>query len=253
MKKNKYKNPPVIECLIEIHTSLCKSWTEDFVVEKLWKPKYENEYPLKKRINDNFVEFRFAEGGKLQQNIHAGSIRYQFFKKNKSRMIQFGERLCVFNQLTPYPESFNNVLPYATELFKHYIDLTLPEQIETVGLRYINKVAFPSSYDINKYLNLYPNLAPFKNADNKNIPFSLQLNPVIGDNNSFIISLTYDGTNDKEQSIYTLDFYVRTTRVMEPKLELISDWVCKSQNRVEEVFELTVTEEAKVNLFGVEK
>lgn len=235
--KRRYKKPPVVECLIELFVPPIPIWNEE-LVKKLYKAEFKNKYPIESHTSQGKFEFKLQGKDRIQHS-YTGVARYRYLTKNNSAMIQFGDNMCVYNQLKPYPGNFNKVLKKAEPVISHFLFVTKPKQIEGLGIRYINSIALPSdNLNLEEFFNIYPVILR-ENMVGK-VPFVLQAVVHSTQEEYITVTLSTKGKDKKNNVIFNYDFYGKKLTATKPNLKTIKEWIMRVQGRIEEIFELSI-------------
>jgi uncharacterized protein (TIGR04255 family) len=89
-----------------------------------------------------------------------GPEGYIFRSENEKKVIQVGKNGFTFNKLKPY-ESWDVFFMEAKHFWKQYVEITKPERIIRIALRYINLFEFPLPLkDFKEYILTIPEIAP---------------------------------------------------------------------------------------------
>ncbi len=96
----KYKDPPLVEALCEFQFISEPSW--DLTVPGLIYERVKENFPDKHQQIGISMQFRPTEEG-VEQKVEPNPPRIQFYKSDKTALIQVAQDLFVINQLKPYP------------------------------------------------------------------------------------------------------------------------------------------------------
>jgi uncharacterized protein (TIGR04255 family) len=152
------RNPPISEALV------------DFRVVRLSRPfGDESLSQLRAWLGDRYPIVERREGFEASVKLQAAPVapatttrRFNgFFFKSPDRVdvAQFRVDGFTFNRLRPYT-SWEDILPRALDLWKLYVDLTEPEAVTRLAVRYINKLKFTPPSDLSRWLTAPPTIAP---------------------------------------------------------------------------------------------
>lgn len=151
----KYNNSPIVEALCEFQFVPGQPW--DFTIHGLFYEKISKEFSEKQQQMS--VEIRLKqEAGAIQHEVLPTPERMQFFRKDKTALIQVGPDLLTVNHLKPYPmwEVFK---PLILDNLNKYHEVAKPKGFKRLVLRYINKIDIPEkSIGLSDYFNYYPYL-----------------------------------------------------------------------------------------------
>jgi len=138
--KRRYKNPPIVEAVCEIHFESDQLLTASQLLQigELWKA----DYPNQQTVEEKNLELQVNLGNATVKTNPLGT-RLIARSSDGTRIAQHSMRFLAVNQLKPYPgwsESFRaNILSRiqdSVELF-HF------EKVRAVNLRYIDRLDFP--------------------------------------------------------------------------------------------------------------
>lgn len=246
--RRKYKKPPIVEALCEFQFIPNQPW--DWTIPGLIYEKVKDEFPDKQQKIGIGVQFKPTEKG-VEQIIESTPPIIQFFKKDKTALIQIAPDLLAINQLKPYP-TWNKFKPLILKGFQIYKEISNPKAFRRIGLRYINIIEFDKqSIKLEDYFRYYPF-----------IPNNL---PPIQD--SFVVRTEFPFEEGKERLILTLatvipskqdiisivldiDYVMATPEYV--SLNDVSEWLEKAHKEVENAFEASITDKART-LFEEEK
>lgn len=138
--KLKYKNPPILEAVCEIHFEIEMPLSPEEVVRM--GPVWKQAYPNQQIVEEKNIEFQL---NLESANVQSRDIGKKLLARSEdgTRIAQHSAQYLAVNQLKPYQgwsESFRadilERLAESVELFKF-------ERIRAVNLRYIDRLDFP--------------------------------------------------------------------------------------------------------------
>lgn len=152
----KYSNPLIVEALCEFQFIPSQPW--DVTIPGLLYDKIRDEFPVKHQQMGFGVGLAAQprEGGMAEHRIELAPPRMQFFRSDKTALVQVGSDLLTINHLKPYPtwEAFK---PLIFNNLKIYQEIAKPKGFRRIGLRYINKIEFDGGpVELTDYFNYYP-------------------------------------------------------------------------------------------------
>ena len=244
----KYKNPPVVEALCEFQFISDKPW--DLTLPGLIYEKVKGEFPVKQQQIGIGVQFRPTERG-LEHKVEPAPPRIQFHKEDKTALIQVAPNLLVVNQLKPYP-TWDKFKAMILKNFNIYEEVAQPKAFRRIGLRYINIIEFnKAQIELKNYSQFYPFI-----PDTLTQPYD-----------SFLTRVEFPYEDAKERLILTLASVVpKKPNVISVLLDLdyvmatpeyvslhdVSEWLEKAHERIEDAFEVCITDKAR-EIFEEEK
>ena len=245
--RREYSRPPIVEVLCDFHFVAGQPW--DLTVPGLVYDRVKDDFPL--RQQRGIVSFQVkAETGEAMPEISAiaPATCMQFVRLNGEAMIQVGPNNLTVNHLRPYPG-----WPVYREIVKRalavYQAVAVPESIERIGLRYVNRVELPEQLPtINRYLSAIPGIPV---GIPKLIQSWVQRVEVQFEEQNAVLALQSGSLAELNQEsqafLLDLDFY--TVPLSRRTVDEAMAWVDQAHEQVESVFEACITDEAR-ELFG---
>jgi len=146
---------PIVEAVIEVRTQASIPWEEDSISEKVKQevPDYPNVQPLKVMRHELKVE----AGQKPEQTVRdLGWRGLRCETEDKLQVAQFYRDSFVFSRLQPY-ENWDKFCKEAMRLWQIHQSIAKPEQVDRLGLRFINRIRAPQSpFELDDYLTVAP-------------------------------------------------------------------------------------------------
>ncbi len=246
--ERKYNNPPVVEALCEFQFIPNQPW--DITIPGLIYEKIENKFPEKKQQNVLGFQFQHTKKG-FESKIEPAPPRIEFFKKDKTGLLQVGPDLLIINQLKPYI-AWENFKSMIMNNFNIYKKIANPKSFKRIDLRYINIFEFDTQeVKLDDYFMYYPFIPKdlshmhFHFSTNVELPFKekkevliLKLQSIIP-NKPNLVSLVLD-----------IDYAMITPEYI--SLDAINEWLEKAHNKVENAFESIIKDKTR-NLFEKDK
>ncbi len=148
------ENAPIAEAVVEIRARAATEWNEDHL-----------RAPLTERLPD-YPEFRMQREIHLGASIDAEGSSEQFHRASwrgarltsadKLHIAQFNRDGFTFSRLAPY-QDWNQFCNEALRLWRVHAELGRPNEVERIGLRFINRIALPAEgAQISDFLRLPP-------------------------------------------------------------------------------------------------
>jgi uncharacterized protein (TIGR04255 family) len=158
MAKNRHlKNAPITEAVIDFRTKLPSEFNiKDFLS---LKQEFRDRFPKIQERRFIKSEFKIPDGThvptiKKDEGIHG----YFFRPEDGKKVAQFRIDGFTFSLLKPYTE-WKIFRDEAIELWKFYLDKSLPEALTRIALRYINHLEIPLPItNFSEYLTAPPNV-----------------------------------------------------------------------------------------------
>ena len=149
----RYKNPPIVEALCEFEFISSQPW--DLTIPGLIYEKVKDEFPDKRQQIGIGVQLKPTEKG-FEHKVEPTPPRIQFYKRDKTALIQVAPDLLVVNQLKPYM-TWAKFKPMILDSLQKYRDIANPKGFKRVGLRYINKINIKAeTIELSDYFDFYP-------------------------------------------------------------------------------------------------
>lgn len=160
------KNAPITEAVIDMRVKL----PADFQTAKLGSVSdfLQTEYPSKKEVKKFEGRIDFVQEAQITP-MSKEVAGYQYNSKDGKQVIQAMKEGFTFSRLKPYI-SWEQLRDEARRLWKVYKEVTSPELITRVALRYINNLNIPMTakhFKFSDYLAVPPTVP-------KNIPHEIE-------------------------------------------------------------------------------
>ena len=237
----KYKNPPVVEALCEFQFIPAQPW--DMTIPGLIYEKIRKNFPEKKQQSGVGIQFHPTAKG-IEQKIEPAPSKVQFFKKDKTALIQISPHLLVVNQLKPYPvwEEFKKMI---LDNFHTYKEIAQPNAFKRIGLRYVNVLEFnKTKIELKDYFNYYPFIP--KSLPQTHESFLTRVEFPYENNNERLILALATVVPSKPNSIsLVLDIDYVMARPEYIPFDKIEEWLDKAHEGVKAAFEASITEKAR--------
>lgn len=239
-KGRKYKNPPVVEALCEIFFNGSK-W--DSTLPGLFFDKIKDDYPKKRELEQIGVEVsvsRDMQGSRVMR----GSKRLQFIKEDGSQLVQIEKDLLVVNQLKPYPR-FEDWKPVIDKMQNLYVQLTEPQGIRRVGIRYINRIVIPTNkFKVEDYFYLYPEVPQSLEAMHGRFMMRLEIPPKYK-GHLLVITFGTAPADSPETSTEMLDLYDIFALPQPLATSDVDKYIIEAHENIEAAFENSITNKTR--------
>lgn len=243
----KYKNPPIIEALCELQFVSNQPW--DLTLPGLVYEEVKTRFPIKQQQVGIGVQFRTTEKG-LEHRVEPAPPRVQFYKEDRTALIQVGPDLFAINQLKPYP-TWAVFRPLILENFQVYQRVTNPRGFKRVGLRYINKIIFNAeSVNLEEYFNFFPAIP--KDLPQLHTDFISRVEILYFNNRDRMLITLSSATPEVPNTIaIILDLdYIMIAQEGIP-MERFEEWLEQGHAAIEKTFESCITDKSRVLFEGV--
>lgn len=237
----KYKNPPIVEALCEFQFISGQPW--DFTIHGLYYEKISKEFPDKQQQMGIGIRVK-QEAGAIQHEVLQSPDRMQFFRKDKTALVQVGSDLLTVNHLKPYP-TWEKFKPLIIDNLNKYYEVADTKGFKRIGLRYINKIDIPEkSIETTDYFNFYPHI-PVE-LPQIHEAFNIRVEIPHQENRDRIL-LTFGSTVSEKPDMLSFLLDLDYVMVMPEKvpLEQASEWLEQAHAIIEKAFEACITDKCR--------
>jgi len=147
---------PIAEAIIEVRTQASTPWEEDAISKGIKQAV--PDYPVIQPLNMLRHELKVEPGQKPEQSVHdLGWRGLRCETEDKLQVAQFYRDSFVFSRLQPY-ENWDSFYAEAMRLWRIHRSIAKPEQVDRLGLRFINRIRAPQgqSFELEDYLTVAP-------------------------------------------------------------------------------------------------
>ena len=147
-----YLNPPVVEALCEVFFT-SSNW-DDSTPNRFFE-EFKDQFP--KRQKRTFNEARVTvENNKAVTEVIPLQAWDVFLTESEDQLIQISDKHISFNQLKPY-RPFLEWKDYFYDALSIYQELTSPQVVERLGVRYINQIEISGPrITMEDYFTIFP-------------------------------------------------------------------------------------------------
>lgn len=242
MIERKYKNPPIVEALCEFRFFSTQPW--DFTIPGLIYERVKGEFPEKQQRGGIIgFEWPFWER-KIDQVIPPFLPWIQFWKKDKTALIQIAPDILVINQLKPYP-SWGKFKSLILNNFGVYKEIANPRGLKKITLRYINKMDFDKKdFELKKYFQYFPSIPDTLPRIQDSFFVSSEFSYEEGEK----LILTLGNTISPEPNVVSVTLDISYLIVVSGHLSFddIPNWLEKAHERIRVAFETSITDETRI-------
>lgn len=130
-------HPPLREVACEIRFKAGAPW--DWLVPAQLFERFRERFPRREGVRANQIMLAIQAGHVQQVDNQLRLERVAMLSENRAARIQIGHDRVIVNHVQPYPgwDIFSTLI---MDLFNAYVELTGYEEIERIGLRYINGI-----------------------------------------------------------------------------------------------------------------
>jgi len=236
----KYKDAPIVEALCEFQFIPSQPW--DITIPGLLYEKINGEFPVKQQQIGYGLSFQPKEG-MLEQKVEM-SQRMQFFRPDKSALVQVGLDLLTINNLKPYPtwEAFK---PLILDNLIKYQEISKPKGFKRVGLRYINKIEFEKGpIELTDYFNFYPFIPSGLPQMHETFQVRVEI-PYQEGRDRLLLTLASMIPGKPEILSLMLDLNYIMAIPERISIDQSSDWIENAHTAIENAFEACITDKTR--------
>jgi uncharacterized protein (TIGR04255 family) len=238
--RHKYKNPPIAEAVCEFRFKGSSEW--DWTILGLVYQEIKAEFPKKRQEKAFEINIAHAQG-RVEKGLGESLSKMQFLREDGSAMVQIGPDLLGVNILPPYPgwETFESLIQKQLAV---YSKIAHPAGFNRIGLRFINKIGFPTrGIETTDYFNYYPRLP--ENLEQVHGPFSMRVFHLYeGERDTLSVHIGHAvPTGESLTILLDLDYYL--TQPGKVELSAGLSWVRTAHERVESMFEACITDKTR--------
>jgi uncharacterized protein (TIGR04255 family) len=242
MSRN-YANPPLVEAVCEFRFTPTSTW--DWTIPGLIYEQVKDEFPVKEQAD--VVEVTAAPTAPTRP-VPNFSTRVQFFRADRTALLQVGPQLFAVNHVRPYPKwpVFKRLV---IESLKTYLEVAKPEAFATIALRYVNRMDFgPTPVELDDYFSILPKIA--EPVSQQWQSFLVLVNAMYEEPQS-LLRLSCGSMPPEAPGQYPvlLDLNMGSAPSAAPSLDDIEGWLETAHARLEEAFETSITEKTRTELF----
>lgn len=238
--RRKYQKPPIAQVVCEFLFRGASDW--DWTIPGLVYQEIKSEFPEKRQEQTFEIKFEPVEG-KVERNIGSPS-KMLFLRGDGSAMVQVGPDLLAINVLAAYPgwESFASLIK---KQFSIYTTIAKPIGFRRIGLRYINKILFPTKFiETTEFFYYYPHLP--ETVEQKHGPFAMRvIHDYETERDLLTVNMGTMKSDDSEKLTIGLDLDYHLARPDDIKLVDGLEWVDVAHDRIGAMFEACITDAAR--------
>jgi len=236
----KYKNPPIVEALCEFQFIPGQPW--DITIPGLLYEKINSEFPVKQQQMGFGLSLHPKEGG-LEQKVEM-SQRMQFFRSDRSALVQVGPDLLTTNHLRPY-RTWEAFKPLILDNLIKYQEISKPKGFKRIGLRYINKIEFEKGpIELTDYFNFYPFIPSGLPQMHETFQVRVEI-PYQGGRDRLLLTLASMIPEKPEILSLMLDLDYIMAIPDRISIDQASDWIENAHSAVENAFEACITDKTR--------
>lgn len=236
----KYRNDPIIEALCEFQFTADSPW-DPIIPGRIYeqvKGEFKKHQPMK------VLAVAASTGGDTAEPRLVSVDRIQFLRDDGSALLQVGPRLYVANMLKPYT-SWEAFKPMVLNGLHVYLDVAQPKGIQTLTLRYINRIQIAcGNFDLSHYFNIYPHANP--PLPQAFAAFSTTVQVLRHEDRDVLkLELSSMPPEQPDHAIMHLDMQYALGQPVELDLENVSGWLDEAHQVIEQTFEECITDKLR--------
>ena len=168
----------------------------------------------------------------------------QFLSRDEKRVLQVGPDLLVVNHLKPY-SSWEQFKPLILDALHKYDEVASPQGFKRIGLRYVNKIDFPTAtIELQDYFLFYPE-TPEQIVESYSSFFSRVEFPYVEERDVLLVTISSAAAEKPETVSVVLDLDYVLSRADGIQKENVEEWIENAHTTIESAFEACVTDKAR--------
>jgi uncharacterized protein (TIGR04255 family) len=236
-----YENPPLAEALCEFRFSSGPEWRRE-VCDRFYD-RIKGSFPGRSEK----PEVQVVSPAEIEAPARLATV--QFTSQDTRSVIQIRPDSLILNQLTPYPgwPEYRTII--LTQL-DHYLAVFQPPGLESVTLRYLNRVSVPQTeIDLTMYFNALPGLP--QGLPGIVTAFLTTSNLAYVDPPPMSLRLVFGSAQgpDTTRAHFLMDMDISSVGEVSSERAAIEEWLGVGHDRIEVAFDSSFTELAHQDLF----
>ena len=237
---------PLIEAVCEFRFVL----KEDFSGQqtKVFYDQIKDNFPVHEKGKRHQLEFQIRPDKTPEENkeaIKPGVYEFEkYLSEDKKYSVQLNKNTVSIHRVEPYT-SWKDFTPLIQQVYEAYVSCFSPEEIERIGMRYINKITTPSEdFSFNKYFTINASLPSLEENEQKSIFLGSVFEQEKGRDAIKVQFLEKQLKNPSTERNFVLDldyFLVEST----VSLKGVDKWIEIAHTNLENVFEGMITDETR--------
>ncbi|MGH8065711.1 MAG: TIGR04255 family protein [Candidatus Entotheonellia bacterium] len=233
----KYRNPPLIEALVEFRILPDSPW--DLTVHGLIYEKIKKTFPHKEQRLIQEVDIKQGPKG-IEQQVHV-SERSFFFTNDKTMFVQIGQHLLAINCLRPYP-TWREFKPRIEEAFNALLNSIDVKGLAKISHRAINRIEVPlSPINLGDFFEFRPFLGTRLPRNMRSFILGCVL-PFFNERDLCKVQLTTGAADTPSHSAFLLDIDYFLAKPEDLPVDNALVWVEEAHENVNNIFEGCVTD-----------
>lgn len=233
--KKRYRNPPIQEAVCEFRLKPDSKW--DITVPGLIYEKLRKKFPNKKKRTIRGIQT--IQTPKGEQHQISTDERILFLAKDKKSFVQIGSSVLSINCLNPYP-GWDSFKPKIKGGFDALTTVVEVQELQGVGLRYINRIEIPGKrVELEDYFQFRPLLGQDVPQEMEKFIVGCELLPN-GKSDICRVQLTDARPQKPDSSAFLLDLDYILRQSQNISVDRALGWVEQAHKRIEEIFEACI-------------
>jgi uncharacterized protein (TIGR04255 family) len=246
-ERRRYRNPPLLEAVAEFRFA-GESW--DQTIPGLFFSKVSDKFPAKQQITAVDAAQLPDPTGALQQTFLAVE-RVRLMRADEAASISIGPHYLSISRTSPY-EGWEEFEPLVADAVATYVGIAAPTGIQRIGLRYVNQIRFgvADRIELSTYFDFFPHLGDQLPQDHSSFICGVQF-PFDEQRDLLKVQLA-DQPSTPGTSAMLLDLDYFLNRAGQVDLEDVPAWLSCAHERLEQVFEGSITDALRARFELVE-
>jgi uncharacterized protein (TIGR04255 family) len=239
-----FTNAPITEALLDIQVT--RQGAADFRALEPFCEAIAATYPNRRFRKEFRAQFSVSdEGDAVAASPEGGIVGYLLTSADGSQVAQARVNGFSFSRLKPY-QDWDRFKSEASRLWDLYLNLTAPESIERIALRYINRLELPLPFgDFREYVRTAPDIAPGLPQSLSHFLMQLQIPSPEHDALAIVTETMEAPVGDESRLPFILDIDTVRTGKLDPRDEALWDRFEKLHALKNEVFFQSITDKTK--------
>ena len=239
-KEIHYRKPPIVEVVCEFQFLPSEPW--DFTIPGDIYYRLKGSFSKRKMVKAIQSVVATSEQNNPTPQFEL-TDRIQFLRDDEKALVQVGADLLSINHLEPYP-SWDEFQPLISLAFDAYRQAAKPVGIRRIGLRFINKIVFPSwKIELSKYMNFYPSTIGLGDPIESFMAGAVRSYEKGRDNLRVQLTSAEPEAPGHAAMIFDLDYFMAQMGLID--LDTAMDWVEVAHTNVISTFEACITQASR--------
>jgi len=234
-----YKRAPITEAVVELAFN---SSPEDKRRSKAFAT-FRKHYPNFKEINSKSIEVEVRDDGDAISTKN--TLKHQFSSSDITQLLITSESSLLFAQLAPY-QGWDLYKERITRDWATWIKHTGHNEVNRIGMRYINRIDIPATNPVTwyeNYVTVYPNLPKIIDPS---LSHSVNIKVLLDDLESLLtLNSSVVKSPIPEHIAIVLDFDISRKFKTAPSNDEIYEHIDLARKKKNEIFEACITDKAR--------